>query len=124
MTSNGNSRRAWWRDAVFYQIYPLSFADSNGDGFGDLKGIISKLGYLADTLGVDALWFSPFYRSPMRDWGYDVSDHTDVDPLFGDLATAEMLIEEAHARGLRVIVDYLMNHTSIEHPWFIESRSS
>lgn len=124
MTSNGRSRRAWWRDAVFYQIYPLSFADSNGDGFGDLEGIISKLDYLADTLGVDALWISPFYRSPMSDWGYDVSDHTDVDPLFGELATAERLIEEAHARGLRVIFDYLMNHTSIEHPWFVESRSS
>ncbi len=114
----------WWRHAVFYQIYPLSFADSNGDGFGDLAGIISKLDYLSDTLGVNALWLSPFYKSPMRDWGYDISGHTEVDPLFGDLETAELLIEEAHRRGMRVIVDYVMNHTSEEHPWFVESRSS
>lgn len=124
MTSSTNSQDVWWRHAVFYQIYPLSFADSSGNGFGDLTGIISKLDYLANTLGVDALWISPFYQSPMNDWGYDVSDHTDVDPLFGDLTIAERLIEEAHARGMRVILDYLMNHTSIEHPWFIESRSS
>ena len=98
--------------SFFYQIYPLSFADSNGDGFGDLAGIISKLDYLSDTLGVNALWLSPFYKSPMRDWGYDISGHTEVDPLFGDLETAELLIEEAHRRGMRVIVDYVMNHTS------------
>jgi alpha-glucosidase len=114
----------WWRDAVFYQIYPLSFLDSNGDGFGDLEGIISKLDYLTETLGVDALWISPFFKSPLRDWGYDISDHTDVDPLFGDLGDAERLIREAHARGLRVVFDYIPNHTSDEHPWFIESRSS
>lgn len=114
----------WWRHAVFYQIYPLSFADSNGDGFGDLAGIISKLDYLSDTLGVDALWLSPFFRSPMRDWGYDISDHTDVDPVFGDLETAERLIGEAHDRGMRVIVDYLINHTSDENEWFVESRSA
>lgn len=114
----------WWRDAVFYQIYPLSFADSNGDGFGDLDGVIDRLDYLSETLGVDAIWFSPFYKSPMRDWGYDISDHTDVDPLFGSLADAERLIEECHRRGLRVVLDYVMNHTSDEHPWFVESRSS
>jgi glycosidase len=116
--------RKWWQDAVFYQIYPLSFADSDGDGFGDLEGIISHLDYLSDTLGIDAIWLSPFFKSPMADWGYDVSDHTDVDPLFGDLAIAKRMIEEIHRRGMRVIIDYLMNHTSIEHHWFKESRSS
>ena len=114
----------WWRHAVVYQIYPLSFADANGDGFGDLEGIISKLDYLSDTLGVDTVWLSPIYKSPMDDWGYDVADHTDVDPLFGDLDTAQHLITEVHARGMRVIFDYVINHTSSEHEWFIESRSS
>jgi alpha-glucosidase len=115
---------AWWRHAVFYQVYPLSFADSDGDGYGDLDGIRSRLDYLSGTLGVDALWVSPFYESPMRDWGYDVTDHADVDPLFGDLAGAEQLIAEAHARNLRVILDFIPNHTSDLHPWFLESRSS
>jgi len=114
----------WWKRAVFYQIYPLSFADSNGDSFGDLSGIIGKLDYLADTLGIDALWLSPFYKSPMKDWGYDVTDHTDVDPVFGDLDTARELIARAHDRGIRVVIDYVINHTSDEHPWFLESRSS
>jgi len=114
----------WWRHAVIYQIYPLSFADSDGDGYGDIQGIISRLDYLSDTLGVDAVWLSPFFKSPMADWGYDVSDHTDVDPLFGDLDSAERLITEVHERGMRIIFDYVMNHTSIEHPWFVESRSS
>ena len=121
---SGDTQRAWWRHADFYQIYPLSFVDSNGDGFGDLAGITSRLDYLSETLGVDALWLSPFYKSPMRDWGYDISDHTEVDPLFGDLDAAQQLIDEAHRRGMRVIVDYVMNHTSDEHPWFVESRSS
>jgi alpha-glucosidase len=116
--------QTWWQEAVFYQVYPLSFADSNGDGFGDLEGVISKLEYLAETLGVDALWMSPFFASPMEDWGYDISNHTDVDPLFGDLQTAERLITEAHRKGLRVIVDFLPNHTSIQHPWFVESARS
>lgn len=124
LTSLNGDGFPWWRHAVFYQVYPLSFADSNGDGFGDLAGIISKLDYLSDTLGVNALWLSPFYKSPMCDWGYDISDHMGVDPLFGDLETAELLIEEAHRRDMRVIVDYVMNHTSDEHPWFVESRSS
>lgn len=114
----------WWREAVFYQIYPLSFQDTNNDGLGDLRGVISRLDYLAGTLGVDALWLSPFYRSPMRDWGYDVSDHSDVGPVFGTLADARELVDAAHSRGLRVIVDYVLNHTSEEHPWFVESRSS
>lgn len=124
MASGWDGRQPWWREAVFYQIYPLSFADSDGDGYGDLTGIIGHLDYLSETLGVDALWLSPFFESPMADWGYDVSDHTSVDPLFGDLATAEQLIEEAHDRGLRVIVDYVMNHTSDRHRWFLDSKSS
>ncbi len=124
MVSSPTHESDWWRDAVFYQIYPLSFLDTNDDGFGDLRGIITKLDYLASVLGVDALWISPFYKTPLRDWGYDISDHTDVDPLFGDLATAEELINQAHARGMRVIFDLIPNHTSDQHPWFIESRSS
>jgi alpha-glucosidase len=118
------SNHTWWKHAVFYQIYPLSFADSIGDSYGDLNGVISKIGYLSDTLGVDALWLSPFFRSPMKDWGYDISDHTDVDPLFGDLESARRLIDVAHEKGIRVIVDYVINHTSDQHPWFLESRSS
>jgi alpha-glucosidase len=121
---NEATARPWWREAVFYQIYPLSFADSDGDGYGDLEGIISRLDYVADTLGVDAIWLSPFYRSPMADWGYDVADHTDVDPLFGDLDTAQRLIDAIHARDMRVIVDFVLSHTSDQHPWFQESRSS
>jgi len=124
MNSTRGSSADWWRYTVFYQVYPLSFADSDSDGYGDLKGIISKLDYLSDTLGVDGLWLSPFFRSPMADWGYDISDHTDVDPMFGDLAGAEQLIKEAHARGMKVLFDFVMNHTSHEHKWFQESRSS
>lgn len=118
------SNSTWWKHAVFYQIYPLSFADSNGDSYGDLQGIIDRLDYLSDTLGIDALWLSPFYKSPMKDWGYDISDHRDVDPLFGDLDTAKDLIDKAHAKDIKVVVDYVINHTSDEHPWFVESRSS
>ena len=114
----------WWSDAVFYQIYPLSFADSDGDGYGDLAGVISRLDYVSDTLGADAIWLSPFFKSPMADWGYDISDYVDVDPLLGDLDTAQRLIDEIHRRGMKVILDYVMNHTSDEHAWFIESRSS
>jgi alpha-glucosidase len=113
----------WWRSAVVYQIYPRSFADSDGDGVGDLPGIGSRLDHLVD-LGVDAFWLSPFYRSPMADFGYDISDHTDVDPSFGTLADADALIAGAHARGLRVIVDWVPNHTSDRHAWFLASRSS
>jgi alpha-glucosidase len=118
------SELPWWKLAVFYQIYPLSFMDSNGDGLGDLAGVRSKLGYLRDVLGVDAIWLSPFYRSPMRDWGYDVIDHCDVDPIFGTLGEADNLIAEAHRRDLKVVVDYIINHTSDLHPWFLESRVS
>lgn len=107
----------WWRDAVIYQIYPRSFADSTGDGYGDLPGIIEKIPYLAG-LGVDAIWMSPFYRSPMADAGYDVADYEEIDPLFGDLSDADRLIATAHAAGLKVVVDLVPNHTSDEHRWF------
>jgi alpha-glucosidase len=113
----------WWRDAVFYQIYPRSFADSNSDGVGDLDGIRAHLAELA-WLGVDALWISPFYRSPMADFGYDVSDYCDVDPIFGDLDAFDSLLAEAHALGLRVIIDWVPNHTSDQHPWFLDAASS
>ncbi|MEU9840263.1 alpha-amylase family glycosyl hydrolase, partial [Actinomadura sp. NPDC048032] len=107
----------WWRDAVIYQVYVRSFADSDGDGVGDLPGIRSRLPYLAG-LGVDALWLTPFYVSPMADFGYDVADYRDVDPLFGTLADARGLIADAHAHGLRIIVDVVPNHTSDRHAWF------
>ncbi len=113
----------WWRDGVIYQIYPRSFADSNGDGIGDLPGITSRLDYLAD-LGIDAIWLSPFYPSPQADFGYDVSDYKNVDPLFGTLADFDTLVAEAHRRSIRVVVDLVLNHTSDQHPWFLESRSS
>jgi alpha-glucosidase len=113
---------------VIYQIYPRSFKDTNGDGIGDLQGIIEKLDYLNDgtpnSLGVDAIWICPFYPSPMADFGYDVSDYCDVDPLFGNLTTFDRLVREAHQRNIRVIIDYVPNHTSDQHPWFLESRSS
>ncbi len=111
----------WWRSGVIYQVYPRSFQDDSGDGVGDLRGLRRRLDAIA-ALGVDALWVSPFYRSPMRDFGYDVEDHLAVDPLFGDLADAEGLIEEAHARGLRVLIDLVLSHTSSAHPWFAQSR--
>lgn len=114
----------WWKHAVFYQIYPLSFSDANGDSYGDLAGITSRLDYLGDTLGIDALWLSPFYESPMKDWGYDISDHKAVDPVFGDLDSARELIQRAHEADIKVVVDYVINHTSDEHPWFLESSSS
>ena len=113
----------WWQTGVVYEIYPRSFADSNGDGTGDLAGITSRLDYL-QWLGVDAIWIAPFYPSPMADFGYDVADYTDVDPLFGSMDDFDQLVAEAHRRGLRVLVDYVPNHTSDRHPWFIESRSS
>ena len=113
----------WWRDGVIYQIYPRSFADSNGDGLGDLPGIISRLDYLAD-LGIDALWPSPIYPSPDRDFGYDVSDYCNVDPRYGTLADFDRLVAEAHDRGLHLILDMVMNHTSDQHAWFQESRSA
>lgn len=113
----------WWQRGVVYQIYPRSFKDSNHDGVGDLEGIIEKIDYLAE-LGVDILWISPFYPSPMKDFGYDVADYCDIDPLFGNLDTFDKLVNEAHARQMRVIIDWVPNHTSDQHPWFKESRSS
>jgi alpha-glucosidase len=113
----------WWQTGVVYQIYPRSFADASGGGTGDLAGITGRLDYLA-WLGVDAIWISPFYPSPMADFGYDVSDYTDVDPLFGSLADFDALLAASHDRGIRVLVDYVPNHTSDQHPWFTESRAS
>ncbi len=113
----------WWTNAVVYQIYPRSFADSNADGIGDLPGIESKLDYLAE-LGVDVLWLSPVYRSPQDDNGYDISDYQDIDPMFGTLADFDRLLTEVHARGMKLVMDLVVNHTSDEHPWFVESRSS
>ena len=115
--------RDWWKDAVFYQIYPRSFADSNGDGIGDLAGITNRLGYL-EKLGIDALWISPFFKSPMKDFGYDVSDYRDVDPMFGTLDDLKKLITAAKGRGIRIVLDLVANHSSDEHPWFAEARSS
>lgn len=118
----------WWKKAVFYQIYPRSFKDTTGDGVGDLQGIIDNLDYLndgtANSLGIDAIWFSPFFVSPDRDFGYDVADYCDIDPVYGNLRDFERLVREAHRRNIRVMLDLVANHTSDEHPWFKESRSS
>ncbi|MFR7897118.1 glycoside hydrolase family 13 protein [Turicibacter sanguinis] len=115
--------KVWWKEAVAYQIYPRSFMDSNGDGIGDLKGIIQKLDYLKD-LGIDVLWISPFYKSPNDDCGYDISDYCDIMDEFGTMADFDLLLSEVHKRGMKLIADLVINHTSDEHPWFIESRSS
>jgi alpha-glucosidase len=113
----------WWRGGVIYQIYPRSFQDSSGDGVGDLPGIIARLDYVA-SLGVDAIWLSPFFSSPMDDMGYDISDYFDVDPLFGSLDDFDRLVEKAHALGIKVIIDQVISHSSDRNPWFIESKSS
>ena len=113
----------WWRGAVTYQIYPRSFLDTDGDGVGDLPGIIERLDYVA-SLGVDAIWIAPFFRSPMADFGYDIADYRDVDPLFGTLADFDALLAKAHRLGLKVMIDQVLSHTSIEHAWFRESRES
>ncbi len=113
----------WWRGAVIYQIYPRSFQDSNGDGIGDLSGIIDRLPHVA-SLDVDAIWISPFFTSPMLDYGYDVSDYCDVDPMFGTMGDFDRLIERAHELGIRVIIDLVLSHTSDQHKWFVESRVS
>ncbi|WP_266158178.1 alpha-glucosidase [Dyella silvatica] len=113
----------WWRSAVIYQIYPRSFLDTNGDGVGDLPGIIQRLDYVA-SLGVDAIWVAPFFRSPMADFGYDIADYRDVDPLFGSLADFDRLLAKAHGLGLKVMIDQVLSHTSNEHAWFRESRES
>jgi alpha-glucosidase len=115
--------RPWWESAVIYQIYPRSFQDSDGDGIGDLKGIAKRLDYLVD-LGIDALWISPIYPSPMADFGYDVADYCGIDPRFGTLADFDELLAAAHARGLKLLLDFVPNHSSDTHPWFAESRSA
>jgi oligo-1,6-glucosidase/alpha-glucosidase len=116
-------RQPWWKQGVIYQIYPRSFQDSDNDGIGDLDGIVHRMDYVA-SLGVDAIWLSPIYPSPMADFGYDISNYQDVDPLFGNLATFDRLIIEVHRRGLKLILDFVPNHSSDQHPWFIQSRSS
>ena len=123
MTTN-NSKYAWWQNGVIYQIYPRSFMDSNGDGIGDLNGVIERLDYLSDTIGMDAIWLSPIYPSPMADFGYDVADYCGIHPLFGSMADFDRLLEETHKRGKKLLLDLVPNHTSDEHPWFLESRSS
>ena len=113
----------WWQHAVFYEIYPRSFADSNNDGVGDLNGITSKLDYLKD-LGVDAIWISPCFPSPQVDFGYDVSDYENIDPMYGTLADFDNLASEAKKRGIHIILDFVVNHTSDQHKWFLDSKSS
>lgn len=114
---------AWWQSGVIYQVYPRSFQDSNGDGVGDLPGILHRLDHL-ESLGVDALWVSPIYPSPMADFGYDVSDYTGIHPLFGTMEDFDRLLAELHRRGMKLILDFVPNHSSDRHPWFQASRSS
>jgi alpha-glucosidase len=123
MAAMADAAKVWWRDGVIYQVYPRSFQDSGADGVGDLKGILARLDYLV-ALGVDAVWVSPIYLSPMADFGYDVADYCGVDPLFGTMADFDALLAGAHARGLKLILDFVPNHTSDRHPWFVESKSS
>ncbi|TMP28205.1 alpha-glucosidase [Pseudoalteromonas rubra] len=117
------AQNEWWKGAVIYQVYPRSFCDTNNDGIGDLQGIISKLDYIK-SLGVDAIWISPFFKSPMKDFGYDISDYRDIDPMFGSLEDFDELIDKAHQRNIKIIIDQVLSHTSDEHPWFSESRAS
>ena len=123
---NPNQPMEWWKQAVFYQIYPRSFYDSNNDGIGDLNGVIEKLDYLNDGkgggLGIDAIWFSPIFKSPQKDFGYDVSDYCDIDPDYGSLQDFDRLVEESHSRGIRLVLDLVLNHSSDLHPWFQESK--
>ena len=112
----------WWQNEAIYQIYPRSYQDSNGDGVGDLQGIRQRLPYIAQ-LGAGAIWLSPIFRSPMKDFGYDIADYCDIDPLFGSMADFDQLLDDAHRQGLRVLLDFVPNHTSDQHPWFQQSRS-
>jgi alpha-glucosidase len=123
ITNQTSSNDNWWRGGVIYQIYPRSFMDSNGDGIGDLPGVTARLDYVA-SLGVDGIWLSPFFKSPMKDFGYDISDYCDVDPMFGNLADFKALVARAHALGLKVMIDQVLSHCSDQHPWFKESRAS
>ena len=116
-------KQRWWQTGIIYQIYPRSFQDSNGDGVGDLNGIVQRLDYMT-WLGIDAIWLSPIFPSPMADFGYDISDYTDIDASFGTLADFDRLLDAAHRKGIKVILDFVPNHTSDQHPWFLESRSS
>lgn len=122
-SASSTARHNWWRGGVIYQIYPRSFQDSNGDGIGDLPGITQRLEYIA-KLGADGIWISPFFKSPMKDFGYDVSDYCDVDPMFGTIDDFTVLVQRAHALGLKVMIDQVLSHTSDQHPWFTESRAS
>src|SRR5260370_31545159 len=115
--------KSWWRNGIFYQVYPRSFQDTDADGVGDLRGIIERLPYL-ESLGIDAVWLSPIFPSPMADFGYDIADYTGIDPLFGTMADFDDLMSAAHASGFKVILDLVPNHTSDQHPWFVESRGS
>jgi oligo-1,6-glucosidase/alpha-glucosidase len=121
--ASSDDKHPWWERGVIYQIYPRSFQDSDGDGVGDLEGVRRRLDYLA-ALGIDAIWLSPIFPSPMADFGYDVSDYCDVAPIFGDLASFDALLADVHARGLKLLLDFVPNHSSDQHPWFVESRSS
>ncbi|MGB5788039.1 MAG: alpha-glucosidase family protein, partial [Pseudoalteromonas nigrifaciens] len=117
------TQQQWYKGAVIYQVYPRSFQDSNNDGIGDLKGIINRIDYIK-SLGVDAIWISPFFKSPMKDFGYDISDYRDIDPIFGDLNDFDALIEQAHARDIKIIIDQVLSHTSDQHQWFLDSREN
>ncbi len=118
-----HTNKKWWQKSVIYEVYPRSFKDSNGDGIGDLAGLVSKLDYIKN-LGVDAIWLGPVFKSPQDDNGYDISDYQDIDPLFGNLEDMKTLLREANARGIKIIIDMVLNHTSDEHPWFVEAKSS
>ena len=120
--TNGATPNPWWANAVVYQIYPRSFQDTNGDGYGDLPGITQRLDYLAD-LGVDVIWLSPVYKSPQDDNGYDIADYQDIDPIFGTMDDMDELLDQAHQRGIKVVMDLVVNHTSDEHAWFQASRN-
>ena len=123
MLNDGEHRTPWWKSGVIYQVYPRSFQDSEGDGVGDLAGVEARLDYLV-ALGIDAVWLSPVFPSPMADFGYDVADYCDIDPIFGDLAAFDRLLAAAHRCGLKLMLDFVPNHSSDRHPWFQASRSS